>query len=60
MQRKSLTLKDLERDKKQIEDRMQKIRGQITQLQVQLYRLDGVMGYLQDNIKKMEGKENDR
>ena len=52
---KSLTLKQLEKDKGQIET-------MITQTQVQLYRLDGILGYINDNIKalKKEDKKDDR
>lgn len=55
MKRKSLRLKDLEKDRERITELLQ-------QTQIQLYRLDGALGYLNDNIKtlKEEGREDDR
>lgn len=51
---KSLTLKQLEADK-------EKLTTMIKQTQIQLYRLDGALGYVQDNIKAIKGEEkNDR
>ena len=58
--RKSLTLKELEKDKKQVEGMMKKLQQEIAQAQIQLYRLDGSLGYLIDNIKKLKGVKDDR
>ena len=50
MKRKSLSLKDLERDKKQVEAMLQRT-------QIQVYRLDGILGYLDDNIKALKQED---
>ena len=51
---KSLSLKALEKDK-------ERINQMIAKTQIQLYRLDGILRYLEDNIKALkEVKHNDR
>jgi len=57
---KSLTLKSLEKDKADLEGKMQTLQRQISSAQVQLYRLDGALGYVIDNIKALKEKEDDR
>ena len=45
-----LNLKQLEKDKQELEQTMDKLRQQILNQQIQLYRLDGALGYINDNI----------
>jgi len=52
MTKKSLILKDLEKDRERIIQLMQ-------QTQIQVYRLDGILGYLNDNIKALKGEQKD-
>ena len=57
---KSLTLKILQKDKGQIEVMMQTLQQEINKQQIQLYRLDGILGYLIDNIGKIREEKDDR
>jgi len=52
-----LNLKELEKDKKEIEQATVNLKEQLTQQQIQLYRLDGALGYINDNIKKIKEVE---
>lgn len=52
---KNLPLKQLEKDKDKIEQLIQETDNRLTQERIQLYRLDGVRAYLQDNINKLKG-----
>ena len=47
----SLTLQALEKDRG-------KIQVLIQQTQIQLYRLDGILGYINDNVKALTEEEN--
>lgn len=53
---KNLTLKSLEKDKEQLEAMMKRLQQQIAQSQVQLYRWDGALGFIVDNIKRIKGE----
>ena len=54
---KSLTLQALEKDKVELSQKMQALQRQLSNMQVQLYRLDGALGYIEDNIKSIKGVE---
>jgi len=51
---KSVSLKELGKDKRAIEQTMEKLRQQILNQQIQLYRLDGALGYINDNITQIK------
>ena len=48
-----LTLEKLEEDKVQLEQSFE-------QAKAQLYRIDGALSYVNDNIKKLKEEEDDR
>jgi len=52
-----LNLKELEKDRQKIEQAIVNLKEQLAQHQVQLYRLDGALGYINDNIKKIKEVE---
>jgi len=54
---KSLTLKSLEKDKQVLEEKIGVLRQQMNQAQAQLLRLDGALGYINDNIKQLGGEK---
>ena len=56
----NLNLKKLKRDKEKLEKLIGQSREQISQLNIQVLRLDGALGYVLDNIKEIEGVEDDR
>ena len=57
---KSLTLKKLEQDKVKLEGLIRQTQQQIAQFNAQALRLDGALGYINDNIKEIKEAEDDR
>ncbi len=58
--KEDLTLKSFEKDKAELEQKIQTLREQVNNAQVQLCRFDGALGYINDNIKKLKEVEDAR
>jgi ABC-type transporter Mla subunit MlaD len=57
---KSLTLKQLEKDKEQITQMMQQAETQASQLQLASYGFRRILDYINDNIRALKEDEDDR
>ena len=56
----SLTLQALEKDKAELEQKIKTLQKQIATAQIQLYRFQGALGYINDNIQKPTEVKDDR
>lgn len=52
-----MDIEQLKKDKADLEKKIQGLQRQITNAQIQLYRLDGALGYINDNIKELKEAE---
>lgn len=52
---KSLTLKQLEKDKQDIEQKLVQAQDQLNIWQTNIIRLQGILAYINNNIKNLKG-----